>query len=144
MSRMSSSTSLWYHTGEPWFTKSTNRKVKGSPEKGNDICTERIHCSYHMERQKVSTCDINFSWWNSMKSTGKRKSNSADDIVKITCIIQYNKHMKGSKRVDQYLANSSIYRKSVKWSKKVAFFHINCTLSKTLTPKINFESKNFY
>lgn len=54
----------------------------------------------------------------SMKSTGKRKRNSADDIVKPTCIIQYNKHMKGVDRADQYLANSSIFGKSVKWSKK--------------------------
>lgn len=64
----------------------------------------------------------------SMKSTGKRKRNSADDIVKPMCIIQYNKHMKGVDRADQYLANSSIFRKSIKWSKKVAFFLINCTL----------------
>lgn len=36
--------------------------------------------------------------------------------------------MKGVDRADQYLANSNILRKTVKWYKKLAFFLINCTL----------------
>ena len=38
------------------------------------------------------------------------------------CILQYNKHMKGVDRADQYLANSSILRKTLKWSKKISIF----------------------
>lgn len=51
-----------------------------------------------------------------LKSVQKRKRNSADDIVEPTFIIQHNKNMKGVDRADQYLANSSIFRKGVKWS----------------------------
>lgn len=64
----------------------------------------------------------------SMKSSENRKKNYIDNTIKPTCILQYNKYMKGVDRVDQYLANSSILRKTLKWSKKLAFFLINCTL----------------
>ena len=50
------------------------------------------------------------------------------NIIKPTCILQYNKHMKEVYRADQYLENSSILGKTLKWSKKLAFFPINCTL----------------
>ena len=50
------------------------------------------------------------------------------NIIKPRCILQYNKRMKGVDRADQFLANSSILRKTLKWSKKLAFFLINCTL----------------
>ena len=36
------------------------------------------------------------------------------NIIKPTCILQYNKHTKGVDRADQYLANSSILRKTLK------------------------------
>ena len=36
--------------------------------------------------------------------------------------------MKGIDCADQYLANSSILRKMFKWSEKLAFFLVNCTL----------------
>ena len=39
----------------------------------------------------------------SMISTGKKKRNSTDDMIKPTCIIQYNKFMKGIDRADQLL-----------------------------------------
>ncbi|KAI4476035.1 hypothetical protein M0802_014946 [Mischocyttarus mexicanus] len=63
-----------------------------------------------------------------MKPTGNRKRNYIDDTMKPTCILQYNKHMKGVDRADQYLANSNILRKTVKWYKKLAFFLKNCSL----------------
>ena len=50
------------------------------------------------------------------------------NIIKPVCILQYNKHMKGIDCADQYLANSSILRKMFKWSEKLAFFLVNCTL----------------
>ncbi|KAI4473399.1 hypothetical protein M0802_016134, partial [Mischocyttarus mexicanus] len=64
----------------------------------------------------------------SMNSSGNRKKNYKDDTIKPTCILQYNKHMKGVDRADQYLANSSIFRKTVKSYKKLAFFLINNNL----------------
>lgn len=44
----------------------------------------------------------------SVKSSGKREKNSIDYTIKPTCILQYNKHMKGLDLANQYLANSSI------------------------------------
>lgn len=45
-----------------------------------------------------------------------RKTNRP--IQKPKCIIDYNHHMKGVDRADQYLSNYPIYRKTIKWSKK--------------------------
>ncbi|XP_076476105.1 uncharacterized protein LOC143302920 [Bombus vancouverensis nearcticus] len=42
--------------------------------------------------------------------------------------LENDTHMKGVDRADQFLANSSILRKTLKWLKKLAFFLINCTL----------------
>ncbi|GBN06184.1 PiggyBac transposable element-derived protein 4 [Araneus ventricosus] len=64
----------------------------------------------------------------SMITIGNRNKNYINDKIKPSCIIEYNKYMKGVDRADQYLANSSILRKSIKWSKKTAFFFINCLL----------------
>jgi len=44
------------------------------------------------------------------------------------CIFQHNMFMKGVDRADQYLSYYSFSRKTVKWSKKVAFCFINCAL----------------
>ena len=56
---------------------------------------------------------------------GTYKNLTHQNIIKPTCILQYNKHMKGVNRADQYLANSSILRKTLK---KISIFPINCTL----------------
>ena len=60
--------------------------------------------------------------------TGKicRKTNSP--IQKPKCIIDYNHHMKGVDRADQYLSYYPIYRKTIKWSKKVVLYLFNCAL----------------
>jgi hypothetical protein len=44
------------------------------------------------------------------------------------CICQCNLFMKGVNRADQYLSYCSLLRKTVKWSKKVALWLINCAL----------------
>jgi hypothetical protein len=49
------------------------------------------------------------------------------EIKKFHTIVQYNKFMKGIDRADQYLSYS-ILRKSVKWSKKVVLYLLNCAL----------------
>lgn len=54
-------TVLWYYKVELWLANSTKRKIKESSERENDIFMERTHCSYHMERQKTSAYDINYS-----------------------------------------------------------------------------------
>ncbi|PNF38061.1 hypothetical protein B7P43_G00355 [Cryptotermes secundus] len=44
------------------------------------------------------------------------------------CISQYNMFMKGVDRANQYLPYYSLPRKTVKWTKKVALWLINCAL----------------
>jgi hypothetical protein len=57
--------------------------------------------------------------------------------------------MKGVVRADQYLAYYSLPRKTVKWTKKVALWLINCALfnsfliHKILNPRTNLQYKEF-
>ena len=41
---------------------------------------------------------------------------------------QYSKLMKGVDRADQYLSYYSVLRETVKWSKKVVLYLLNCAL----------------
>ena len=41
---------------------------------------------------------------------------------------QYNKFVKGVDRADQYLSYYSLLKKTVKWSKKVVLYLLNCVL----------------
>ncbi|XP_068993070.1 piggyBac transposable element-derived protein 4-like [Neodiprion pinetum] len=49
-------------------------------------------------------------------------------IKKPESVLDYNKYMKGVDRADQYLSYYPIYRKSIKWSKKVCMYFFNCAL----------------
>lgn len=49
-------------------------------------------------------------------------------VKKPTCIVEYNKYMKGVDRADQYLSYYSILLKTKKWTKKVVLFFINAAL----------------
>lgn len=53
---------------------------------------------------------------------------SNENIIKPNCIIEYNKHISGNNKSDQTRPCFSITRKSVKWSKKIALYLINCAL----------------
>lgn len=55
-----------------------------------------------------------------------RKTNST--IKKPASILDYNKYMKGVDRADQFLCYYPIYRKTIKWSKKVALYLFNYAL----------------
>ncbi|XP_025162453.1 piggyBac transposable element-derived protein 4-like [Harpegnathos saltator] len=55
-----------------------------------------------------------------------RKTNYT--IKKPESVLDYNKYMKGVDRADQYLSYYPIYRKTVKWSKKVCMYLFNCAL----------------
>lgn len=57
-----------------------------------------------------------------------RNKRSDRPIQKPDSIINYNKYMKGVDRADQYLSYYSIFRKTKKWTKRVAMFFINCAL----------------
>jgi hypothetical protein len=81
-------------------------------------------------------------------NTGRKDRKTKIEIKKPYAIVQYNKFMKGVDRADQYLSYYSILRKSVRWSKKVVLYLINCALFnafcvyRTLTNK-KVRYKNF-
>jgi hypothetical protein len=49
-------------------------------------------------------------------------------VKKPVCISDYNMFMNGVDRADQYLSHYSLLRKTVKWTKKVALWLVNCGL----------------
>jgi len=55
-----------------------------------------------------------------------RKTNM--EIKKPYVVVQYNKFMKGVDRADQFLSIYSVLRKTIKWSKKVVLYLLNCML----------------
>jgi hypothetical protein len=50
------------------------------------------------------------------------------EIEKPYALVQYNKFMKGIDRSEQYLSYYSVLGKTVKWSKKVVLYLLNCAL----------------
>jgi len=50
------------------------------------------------------------------------------EIKKPYVVVQYNKFMKGINRAEQYQSFYSVLRKTVKWSKKVVLYLLNCAL----------------
>nr|XP_022903201.1 piggyBac transposable element-derived protein 4-like [Onthophagus taurus] len=55
-----------------------------------------------------------------------RKTNCR--IKKPESVLDYNKNMKGVDRADYFLSYYPIYRKTIKWSKKVSMYLFNCAL----------------
>jgi len=55
-----------------------------------------------------------------------RKTNM--EIKKPYVVFQYNIFMKGVDRADQYLSFYSVLRTTLKWSKKVVLYLLNCVL----------------
>lgn len=58
----------------------------------------------------------------------RQESKRGGSVKKPSCILEYNKYMKGVDRADQYLSYYSILRKTMKWSKKVVLWLLNCAL----------------
>ncbi|XP_026469574.1 piggyBac transposable element-derived protein 4-like [Ctenocephalides felis] len=54
--------------------------------------------------------------------------NTKQNIWKPTCVVEYNKFMKGVDRADQYLSYYSIIRRTKKWTKRTVMFLINGAL----------------
>jgi len=63
-------------------------------------------------------------------NTGRKDRKTNMEIKKPCAIVQYSKFMKGIDRADQYLSYYSVLRKTVKWSKKVVLYLLNCALFK--------------
>ena len=56
-------------------------------------------------------------------STGKQHWKTKADIMKPTCIVEYNKNMGGVDDIDRQLSSAEPVRKSMKWYRKL-FFHL--------------------
>jgi hypothetical protein len=71
------------------------------------------------------------------------------EVKKPAAVVQYNKLMKGIDRADRYLGYYSVLRKTVKWSKKVVLYLLNCALFnafvvyRTLNTNKKLKFKNF-
>ena len=59
---------------------------------------------------------------------GRKDRKTNMEIKKPYAVGQYNKFIKGIDRSDQYLSFYSFLRKTVKWSKKVILYLLNCAL----------------
>jgi len=59
---------------------------------------------------------------------GRKDRNTNMEIKKPYAVVQYNKYIKGIDRADQYLTYYSVLKKTVKWSKKVVLYLLNCLL----------------
>jgi hypothetical protein len=58
----------------------------------------------------------------------KERQKNKRCIKKRYAVVQYNKFTKGVGRADQYLSYYSVLRKTVKWSKKLVLYLLNCAL----------------
>ena len=59
--------------------------------------------------------------------TGKKDQKTNEDTSKPNYVVQY-KYIKGVDHAGQYFSYYSIVRKTVKWSKNVVLFLLNCAL----------------
>jgi len=77
------------------------------------------------------------------KGRKDRKTNM--EIKKPYAFGQYNKFIKGIDRADQYLSYYSVLKKTVKWSKKVVLYLLNCVLFSNffVYRTLNTRYKNF-
>jgi len=82
-------------------------------------------------------------------NTGWEGGKTNMEIKKPYAVVQYNKFMKGVERADQYLRYYLVLRKTVKWSKTVVLYLLNCALFieffvyKTLNTNKKVKYKNF-
>lgn len=71
-----------------------------------------------------------------------KKTKKGEDVIKPNAVLDYNKYMAGVDRADQYLSYYSILRKTVKWSKKLFFYLLNCALFNSFVVYKSLQSDN--
>jgi len=80
---------------------------------------------------------------------GRKDRKTNMEIKKPYAVVEYNEFMKGVDRADQYPSYYSVLRKTVKWSKKVVLYLLNCALFnafflyRTLNTNKKVKYKNF-
>ena len=78
----------------------------------------------------------------SIASTGKEDRRTGHQMTKPTCILEYDKYMKGVDWSDQYLANFNILWKTQKWYKKVGLYLSNYGLFNAFKIYCNLNAQN--
>ena len=69
--------------------------------------------------------------YNSTILNKRRKDRQKNmEVKKPYAVVQYNKFIKGIDSADQYLSYYSVLQNTVKWSKKVVLYLLNCVLFK--------------
>ena len=95
------------------------------------ICNMEIYTGERKKLEEIVGKNIRMTSTihdTSVSNIGKKNRETGEDIVKHVCINQYNARMKGVDRADQYLSYYSILMKTMKWTKKVVLYLINCGL----------------
>ncbi|KAL6420503.1 hypothetical protein ACFW04_013838 [Cataglyphis niger] len=103
----------------------TIRQNRGFPEKLKRANVNYSHRYGELRKLKRMISTIHNATLTNTQRTC-RKTNYT--IKKPESVLDYNKYMKGVDRADQYLSYYPIYRKTIKWSKKVCMYLFNCAL----------------
>jgi len=114
----------------------TIRKNRGLPKslqmikqkKGESIFKRKGDVLLQVWQSKKEVRMISTIHSAEMKESQNIDWKTRNKIIKPTSVIEYNKHMKGVDRADQYLSYYSILRKTTKWTKRVTMYLINCAL----------------
>ena len=130
----------------------TIRKNRGFPEKLNSAKLDMFEACHRREG------DVLAQLWRASKTkmvrmvstihnatlidTKKKCRKTNCPIKKPESILDYNKYMKGVDRADQYLSYYPIYRKTIKWSKKVCMYLFNCALFNAFRTFQHFQTEH--
>jgi len=77
-------------------------------------------------------------------AASSKKDKDGNDIVKPTCVLDYNRSMGGVDLMDQQLESLLVIRKAYKWYKKLFFrFRLQCLLSAHRLYKLGGRKEDF-
>ncbi|XP_015190455.1 PREDICTED: piggyBac transposable element-derived protein 4-like [Polistes dominula] len=112
----------------------TVRKNRGLPEclkktnlrKGESIFRRKKDILVQVWQSKKEVSLISSIHSAEMKKSSNVDRTTRKKIIMPNALIDYNKYMKGVDRADQYLSYYSILRKTVKWTKRLTMYIMNC------------------
>lgn len=117
------------HDRETGMCGTVKKNRKGMPELNNKLSRGEIEVAHNstwlvikwMDKKEVfmitTVHEVGFC------STGKKHYHTQEDIVKPSCIHDYNKNMGGIDNIDRQLSLTETVRKTMKWYRKL-FFHL--------------------
>ncbi|XP_043473692.1 piggyBac transposable element-derived protein 4-like [Leptopilina heterotoma] len=98
--------------------KMESKLQRGEVEAAHTVCWLLIKWMDKKEVYMITTVhELDFC------ATGKKNFRTNEDIVKPTCVVEYNRNMGGIDNIDRQLSLTESVRKSMKWYRKL-FFHL--------------------